>query len=123
MLAENTTREVESDTVAVQELKTVKRDFGGLNKGIWPKSSLDHQTKFSELCSLDRSGGSSTVSCQNMQVGSDVRKDGSAGATEPAGGGQIRPAAEIFAKGEYGLAGALRRRWTSWSNKLSPLEQ
>ncbi|KZV55797.1 hypothetical protein F511_26614 [Dorcoceras hygrometricum] len=60
MLAGNTTREVESDTVAEQELKTVKRDFGGLNEGIWPKSSLGHQTKFHELCSLDRSGGSST---------------------------------------------------------------
>ncbi|KZV32140.1 trypsin-like serine protease [Dorcoceras hygrometricum] len=40
MLAGNTTREVESDTVAEQELKTVKRVFGGLNEGIWPKSSL-----------------------------------------------------------------------------------
>ncbi|KZV55320.1 hypothetical protein F511_18852 [Dorcoceras hygrometricum] len=55
MLAGNTKREVESDTVAEQELKTVKRDFGGLNEGIWPKSSLD------------------------------VREDGSARATEPAG--------------------------------------
>ncbi|KZV24722.1 hypothetical protein F511_23821 [Dorcoceras hygrometricum] len=60
MLAGNTTREVESDTVAEQELKTVKRDFGGLNEGIWPKSSLGHLTKFNELCSLDRSGESST---------------------------------------------------------------
>ncbi|KZV17320.1 hypothetical protein F511_03931 [Dorcoceras hygrometricum] len=60
MLAGNTTREVESDTIAEQELKTGKRDFGGLNEGIWPKSSLGHQTKFDELCSLDRSGGSST---------------------------------------------------------------
>ncbi|KZV52426.1 hypothetical protein F511_32137 [Dorcoceras hygrometricum] len=60
MLAGNTTREFESDTVAEQELKTVIRDFGGLNEGIWPKSSLGHQMKFHELCSLDRSGGSST---------------------------------------------------------------
>ncbi|KZV39109.1 hypothetical protein F511_33560 [Dorcoceras hygrometricum] len=78
MLAGNTTREVESDIIAEQELKTVKRDFGGLNEGIWPKSSL--------------------------------------------GGCQIRPAAVIFAKGEDGPAGALRRRWTSWSNKLNQLE-
>ncbi|KZV41295.1 hypothetical protein F511_38433 [Dorcoceras hygrometricum] len=66
MLAGNTTREVESDTIAEQELKTVKRDFGGLNEGIWPKNSLGHQKKFDELCSLDRSGGSSTedaISC------------------------------------------------------------
>ncbi|KZV54831.1 hypothetical protein F511_38263 [Dorcoceras hygrometricum] len=41
MLAGNTTREVESDTIAEQQLKTVKHDFGGLNEGIWPKSSLD----------------------------------------------------------------------------------
>ncbi|KZV33264.1 N-formylglutamate deformylase [Dorcoceras hygrometricum] len=60
MLAGNTTREVESDTVAEQELKTVKRNFGGPKEGIWPKSSLGHQTKFDELCSLGRSGGSST---------------------------------------------------------------
>ncbi|KZV40520.1 hypothetical protein F511_40354 [Dorcoceras hygrometricum] len=60
MLSGNTTREVESDIVAEQELKTVKRDFGGLSEGIWPKSSLGHQTMFDELCSLDRFGGSST---------------------------------------------------------------
>ncbi|KZV26241.1 hypothetical protein F511_37237 [Dorcoceras hygrometricum] len=59
-LAGFTTEEAEADTVGDQELKTVKRDFGGLNEGIWPKSSLGHQTKFDELCSLDRSGGSST---------------------------------------------------------------
>ncbi|KZT75625.1 hypothetical protein F511_47350 [Dorcoceras hygrometricum] len=76
MLAGNTTREVESDTVEEQELKTVKRDFGGLKEGIWPKSSLGHQTKFDELCSLGRSEGVALVSCINMQVGSD----GSAGA-------------------------------------------
>ncbi|KZV39283.1 hypothetical protein F511_18344 [Dorcoceras hygrometricum] len=42
------------------------------------------------------------------------------------GGGQIRPAAVIFAKGEDGPAGALRRRvWTSWSakKKMDQLEQ
>ncbi|KZV15807.1 hypothetical protein F511_29786 [Dorcoceras hygrometricum] len=37
-----------------QELKIVKRDFGGLNIGIWPKSGLG------ESCSLDCFGGSST---------------------------------------------------------------
>ncbi|KZV30645.1 TMV resistance protein N-like [Dorcoceras hygrometricum] len=47
------------------------------------------------------------VSCENMQLGSDVCEDGSAGATEPAGGGQIRPAAVIFAKGAAGPAGTL----------------
>ncbi|KZV39282.1 hypothetical protein F511_18343 [Dorcoceras hygrometricum] len=84
--------------------------------------------------------GVALVSCENMQVGSDVREDGSAGATEPAdvredgsagatepaGGGQIRPAAVMFAKGEDGPAGALRRRvWTSWSakKKMDQLEQ
>ncbi|KZV21090.1 hypothetical protein F511_35691 [Dorcoceras hygrometricum] len=79
MLAGNTSREFESDTVAEQELKTVKRDFGGLNEGIWPKSSLDHQTWF------------------------NVRKDGSVGATEPAGA----------------------QRWTTWSamEKMDQLEQ
>ncbi|KZV23526.1 hypothetical protein F511_39329 [Dorcoceras hygrometricum] len=66
--------------------------------------------------------GVALFSCENIQVGSDVREDGSAGATEPAGGGQIRPAAVIFAKGEDGPAGSLRRRWTSWSNKLDQLE-
>ncbi|KZV23030.1 hypothetical protein F511_14581 [Dorcoceras hygrometricum] len=84
--------------------------------------------------------GVALLSCENMQVGSDVREDGSAGATEPAnaqsrsagekikftaGGGQIRPAAVIFAKGEDGPAGALRRRvWTSWSKeKMDQLER
>ncbi|KZV21948.1 hypothetical protein F511_09821 [Dorcoceras hygrometricum] len=42
--------------------------------------------------------GVALVSCENMQVGSDVHEDGSAGSTEPAGGGQIRPADVIFAK-------------------------
>ncbi|KZV55321.1 hypothetical protein F511_18853 [Dorcoceras hygrometricum] len=60
------TREVESDTVAEKELKTVKRDFGGLNEEFGRK-------------------GVALVSCENMKVGSDVREDGSAGATEPAG--------------------------------------
>ncbi|KZV48138.1 hypothetical protein F511_26933 [Dorcoceras hygrometricum] len=71
--------------------------------------------------------GEALVSYVNMQVGSD----GSAGATEPAGGGQTRLAAVIFAKekmdqlerkGEDEPAGALRRIWTSWSNKLNQLE-
>ncbi|KZV44021.1 pentatricopeptide repeat-containing protein-like [Dorcoceras hygrometricum] len=52
--------------------------------------------------------GVALVLCGNMQVGSDVREDGSAGATEPAGGGQIRPAAVIFAKGAAGPAGTLK---------------
>ncbi|KZV28643.1 hypothetical protein F511_34085 [Dorcoceras hygrometricum] len=52
--------------------------------------------------------GVAFVSCKNMQVGSDVREDGSAGATEPAGGGQIRPAAVIFAKGAAAPAGTLK---------------
>ncbi|KZV24375.1 hypothetical protein F511_17566 [Dorcoceras hygrometricum] len=60
MLAGFTTEEAEADIVADQELKIVKRDFGGLNEGIWPKSSLGHETMLDELCSLDRSGGSST---------------------------------------------------------------
>ncbi|KZV21944.1 trafficking protein particle complex subunit 11 [Dorcoceras hygrometricum] len=90
MLAGNTTREVELDTVAEQELKTVKRDFEGLNEGIWSKSSLGHRTKFDELCSLDRSGGRSTglmrkyaswfSMCAKMdQLEQLVRKDGSDG--------------------------------------------
>ncbi|KZV47818.1 hypothetical protein F511_40130 [Dorcoceras hygrometricum] len=81
MLAGNTTREVESDTVAEQDLETVKRDFGGLNEGIWPKSSLGHQS----CARWTVPEGVALVSCKNMQVGSDVRDDGSAGATEPAG--------------------------------------
>ncbi|KZV44187.1 BTB/POZ domain-containing protein [Dorcoceras hygrometricum] len=98
MLAGNTTREVESDTVGEQELKTVKRYFGGLNEGIWPKSSLGHETKFDVLCSLDRSGGSSTGLMQKYD--SWFR---SAEATEPAGA----------------------QRWTSWSakEKMDQLEQ
>ncbi|KZV54124.1 hypothetical protein F511_37504 [Dorcoceras hygrometricum] len=52
--------------------------------------------------------GVALVSCENMQVGSDVREDGSAGATEPAGGGQIRTEAVIFAKGAPGPAGTLK---------------
>ncbi|KZV54123.1 respiratory burst oxidaseprotein C-like [Dorcoceras hygrometricum] len=52
--------------------------------------------------------GVALVSCENMQVGSDVREDGSAGVTEPAGGGQIKPAAVIFAKGAAGPAGTLK---------------
>ncbi|KZV30643.1 hypothetical protein F511_11160 [Dorcoceras hygrometricum] len=52
--------------------------------------------------------GVTLVSCENMQVGSDVCEDGSARATEPAGGGQIRPAAVIFAKGAAGPAGTLK---------------
>ncbi|KZV42938.1 pentatricopeptide repeat-containing protein chloroplastic [Dorcoceras hygrometricum] len=91
MLAGNTTREVESDTVVEQELKTVKRDFEGLNEGIWPKSSLGHQTRFDELCSLDRSGGSSTGLMRKY-----------------ANGGQIRPADVIYAKGAAGPAGTLK---------------
>ncbi|KZV22328.1 transcription factor HBP-1b(c38)-like [Dorcoceras hygrometricum] len=34
---------IRSDTVADQELKIVNRIFGGLNEGIWPKSSLGHE--------------------------------------------------------------------------------
>ncbi|KZV22201.1 hypothetical protein F511_23495 [Dorcoceras hygrometricum] len=46
-------------------------------------------------------------------------------------GGRIKPAAVIFAKdkmdqlerkGEDERAGELRRRWTSWSNKLNQVE-
>ncbi|KZV17600.1 hypothetical protein F511_14997 [Dorcoceras hygrometricum] len=76
MLAGNTTREVESDTVAEQELKTVKCDFEGLNEGIWPKSSFGRQTSCARWTVPE---GVALVSCGNMQVGSDVRKDGSAG--------------------------------------------
>ncbi|KZV46235.1 hypothetical protein F511_08678 [Dorcoceras hygrometricum] len=64
MLAGNTTREVDSDTVAEQELKTVKRDFGGLNEGIWPKSSLGRQTG----CARGPFGVSITGLKRNMQV-------------------------------------------------------
>ncbi|KZV23002.1 hypothetical protein F511_16753 [Dorcoceras hygrometricum] len=60
MLAGFTTEEAKADTIADQELKRVNRIFEGLNEGIWPKSSLGHQTKFNELFSLDRSGGSNT---------------------------------------------------------------
>ncbi|KZV48221.1 hypothetical protein F511_44811 [Dorcoceras hygrometricum] len=76
MLAGNTTREVESDTVAEKELKTVKRNFGGLNEGIWPKSSLGRQTSCARWTFPE---GVALVSCENMQVGSDVQKDGSVG--------------------------------------------
>ncbi|KZV31233.1 hypothetical protein F511_17107 [Dorcoceras hygrometricum] len=79
MLAGFTTEEAKADTIADQELKRVNRIFEGLNEGIWPKSSLGHQTKFNELFSLDRSGGSSTGLMRNMLVGSEVRKGGSAG--------------------------------------------
>ncbi|KZV46058.1 phototropin-2-like [Dorcoceras hygrometricum] len=84
MLAGNTIREVESDTIAEQELKIVKRDFGGLNEGIWPKRSLGHQTNFDELCSLDCSGGSSTGLMRKYTSWFRCAEDGSAGATEPA---------------------------------------
>ncbi|KZV21092.1 hypothetical protein F511_35693 [Dorcoceras hygrometricum] len=75
MLDGNTTREVESDTAAEQELKTVKRDCGGLNEGIWPKSSLGHQTMFGELCSLNRSEGSSTGLFRKYMLAGNTTRD------------------------------------------------
>ncbi|KZV35574.1 hypothetical protein F511_27864 [Dorcoceras hygrometricum] len=43
-------------------MKIVKRDFGGLNEGIWLKSGFDQQINniAVESCSLGRFGGSST---------------------------------------------------------------
>ncbi|KZV13882.1 hypothetical protein F511_44880 [Dorcoceras hygrometricum] len=48
MLAGFTTEEAEADTVADQGLKRVNRIFGGLNKGIWPKT--EELTIFYEVC-------------------------------------------------------------------------
>ncbi|KZV26665.1 hypothetical protein F511_34755 [Dorcoceras hygrometricum] len=83
MLAGFTTEEVEADTVADQELKIVNQHFRRPKRRNLAKNG-------GALCisvSLARwtiSEGIAQVSCENMQVGSDVREDGSAGKTEPA---------------------------------------
>ncbi|KZV19241.1 hypothetical protein F511_20977 [Dorcoceras hygrometricum] len=81
MLAGFTTEEARYHTIADQELKRVNRIFEGLNEGIWTQLRLGHQTKFNELFSLDRSGGSSTGLMRNMLVGSESQE--SAGSLHP----------------------------------------
>ncbi|KZT75774.1 hypothetical protein F511_47201 [Dorcoceras hygrometricum] len=50
MLAGFTTEEAEADTVADQGLKRVKRIFGGLNEGIWPKTEELTSKQIYEVC-------------------------------------------------------------------------
>ncbi|KZV28170.1 pentatricopeptide repeat-containing protein [Dorcoceras hygrometricum] len=85
MLAGNTTREVESDTVAEQELKTVKRDFGGLNEVIWFHAKIcklvqmcAKMDQLEQLNQLDRALAALFVYQMSTRVSVPVARGGNA---------------------------------------------